>query len=133
MRGAGALAHDAFMTDSHQSSGRTPSITELIALGRDREAVDAATRDSRARPTQSRPNEVIERAEPMDGVQQLDEIIPLLEGLVDQFRPDQLESPTPCANFTVSSVETEAPPAASPLERLVAFAGRQLPNKETQP
>lgn len=40
----------------------------------------------------------------MDGVQQLDEIIPLLEALVDQVRPNQLDNPTPCANFTVSLV-----------------------------
>ena len=255
MRDAGALAHTAFMTDSHQRSAPTPSIIELIALGRDREAVDAATRDWRAQPAPSRPNKFIERGEPMDGVQQLDKIIPLLEALVDQIRPDQLQGPTPCAKFTVSSVlehmiggatafapafrgetaptaaaaagagtvqerwrramaelsaavctagaqvrtiaspfgevpgstfaryvafdglvhgwdlaiatgqpydpprdlvaevdaftrqllkpemrdgdtfaaETQPPPAASPLERLVAFSGRQLPNKETQP
>jgi uncharacterized protein (TIGR03086 family) len=40
----------------------------------------------------------------MDGVQQLDKIIPTLEALVDEIKHDQLESPTPCANFTVSSV-----------------------------
>ncbi len=40
----------------------------------------------------------------MDGVQQLDELIPLLEVVVDQITLDQLDDPTPCANFTVSSV-----------------------------
>lgn len=40
----------------------------------------------------------------MDGVQQLDEIMPLLEGLVAKITPDQLDSPTPCASFTVAGV-----------------------------
>ncbi len=40
----------------------------------------------------------------MDGVQQLDEIMPLLEAVVDGIGPDQLDDPTPCAQFTVSSV-----------------------------
>ena len=40
----------------------------------------------------------------MDGVQQLDEIIPLLEALVDGMSPDQLDRPTPCSAFTVRSV-----------------------------
>jgi uncharacterized protein (TIGR03086 family) len=79
MRTSDLRAHDAFMTDA--------SISELIAIGRDREAVVAAT-----------------QGEPMDGVQQLDEIMPLLEAVVDGIRPDQLDDPTPCANFTVSGV-----------------------------
>lgn len=40
----------------------------------------------------------------MDGVHQLDEIIPLIAAVVDRITPDQLENPTPCANFTISSV-----------------------------
>lgn len=40
----------------------------------------------------------------MDGAQQLDEIIPLLEAIVHGIGPDQLDAPTPCAAFTVSSV-----------------------------
>jgi len=63
----------------------------------------------------------------MDGAQQLDEIIPLLEAVVDRIRPDQLDAPTPCATFTVASIlehivggatafapafRGEAPPAA---------------------
>lgn len=40
----------------------------------------------------------------MDGVEQLDEVMPLLRTLVDGIRPDQLESPTPCAKFTVTGV-----------------------------
>ena len=40
----------------------------------------------------------------MDGVQQLEHILPLLDAVVDGIRPDQLDSQTPCKNFTVSGV-----------------------------
>ncbi len=40
----------------------------------------------------------------MDGAQQLDEIIPMLEVLVDAIRPDQLDNPTACAKLTVTGV-----------------------------
>ena len=40
----------------------------------------------------------------MNGVEQLDEIMPLLEKLVDGISPDQLDSPTACAKFTVTGV-----------------------------
>jgi uncharacterized protein (TIGR03086 family) len=40
----------------------------------------------------------------MDGVQQLDEIIPFIEKVVDQLTPDQFDNPTSCANFTVAGV-----------------------------
>jgi uncharacterized protein (TIGR03086 family) len=92
------------MTNSYEDGARAASVTELIALGRDREAVAAATRDSHTQATPSRPSTLIEQGEAVDGVQQLDEVIPLLEALVDQIRPDQLDDSTPCANFTVSSV-----------------------------
>ena len=40
----------------------------------------------------------------MDGVQQLDEIIPLIEAVVDRITSDQLDNSTACANFTVTGV-----------------------------
>jgi SAM-dependent methyltransferase len=55
MRGVAPLTHHALMTDTQQRNERAASTAELIALGRDREAVEAATRDSRSRPAQSRP------------------------------------------------------------------------------
>lgn len=70
---------------------RTESITDLIVLGRDREAVAAATRTNN-------------QGGPVDGVQQLDEIIPLIEAVVDRITPDQLDNPTACATFTVTGV-----------------------------
>jgi uncharacterized protein (TIGR03086 family) len=84
-------AQDALMPDGDQHDARTESITDLIVLGRDREAVAAATRTSN-------------QGGPVDGVQQLDEIIPLIEAVVDQIRPDQLDNPTACAKFTVTGV-----------------------------
>ena len=79
------------MTDRDQHDASTESIADLIVLGRDREAVAAATRTSN-------------QGEAMDGVQQLDEIIPLIEKVVEQIRADQLDNPTACANFTVTGV-----------------------------
>lgn len=82
------------MTDAEPPDARASAVDELIALGRDREAVVAATR-------QSGP---VSRGGHMDGVQQLDVIIPLLESLVDEISVGQLEQPTPCAKLTVSGV-----------------------------
>jgi uncharacterized protein (TIGR03086 family) len=79
------------MTDSDRHHERAESITDLIALGRDAEAVAAATR-------------TVNKGEAMDGVQQLDEIIPLIEAVVDRIGPDQLDNPTACAKFTVTGV-----------------------------
>lgn len=40
----------------------------------------------------------------MDGVEQLDEIIPTLQDVVDGITAHQLDDRTPCANFTVAGV-----------------------------
>lgn len=40
----------------------------------------------------------------MDGVQQLDELMPILRAMVDGIDPRQLDHPTPCAKFTVTGV-----------------------------
>ena len=40
----------------------------------------------------------------MDGVQQLDEILPMVEEIVDRITPDQLQRATACAGFTVEGV-----------------------------
>ena len=79
------------MTERHASDAHRDSTEDLIVLGRDREAVAAATRGNN-------------QGETMDGVQQLDEIIPLIEKVVEQIRPDQLDHPTACAEFTVAGV-----------------------------
>lgn len=79
------------MTERDQPDASTESIAELIVLGRDREAVAAAMRTSH-------------QGEAMDGVQQLDEIIPLIEKVVGQIRADQFDNPTACTDFTVTGV-----------------------------
>ena len=94
MRRAGPAAHDPSMPESPTPDAASVSVDELIALGRDREAVEAATR----RPQTTQPGGA------MDGVQQLDQIFPLLEQVVDGISPDQLDNPTPCAGFTVTGV-----------------------------
>jgi uncharacterized protein (TIGR03086 family) len=40
----------------------------------------------------------------MDPLEQLDQLAPVLGGVVSQIRPDQLDEPTPCAQFTVRGV-----------------------------
>ena len=40
----------------------------------------------------------------MDGVQQLDQIVPMLDGIVGRITDDQLDAPTACAGFTVTGV-----------------------------
>ena len=80
MRGAGVAAHDVRMTDRHLTDATGESTEDLIVLGRDREAVAAATRTNN-------------QGEPMDGVQQLDEIIPLIEAVVDQHQARPARQP----------------------------------------
>ncbi len=73
----------------------------LIELGRDREAVEAATRDWHP---ESAGNRLSERGGTMDGVEQLDEVIPTLVAVVERIGPDQLDHATPCAELTVAGV-----------------------------
>ena len=40
----------------------------------------------------------------MDGVQQLDEILPMVEDIVDRITPDRLQRETACSGFTVEGV-----------------------------
>jgi uncharacterized protein (TIGR03086 family) len=66
--------------DNGDVTTHEPTLTEL---GRDREAVDAAR---------------------LDGVDQLDEILPMLRAIVDGISDDDLDQPTPCRDFTVAGV-----------------------------
>jgi uncharacterized protein (TIGR03086 family) len=40
----------------------------------------------------------------MDPLEQLDQLGPVLGGVITQIRPDQLDTPTPCSQFTVRGV-----------------------------
>lgn len=72
-------------------------VTHLIELGRDREAAALAARRM-IRPLQ--PNQ----GAPMDPRDQLDEVLPLLNGLVASLGPSQLDAATPCTDFVVADI-----------------------------
>jgi uncharacterized protein (TIGR03086 family) len=86
--------------DQYIGPAGSPTVIELIALGRDREAAVLAT----AGP----PKVGHDRDEPggrtMDVLTQLDELGPLLAGTVGGIAPTQLDRPTPCEDFTVRGV-----------------------------
>jgi uncharacterized protein (TIGR03086 family) len=74
-------------------------IRDLIAIGRDRDAVAAAL------------------GGPMDGVQQLEQVAPLLGAIVGNIGDADLTRPTPCAKFAVADV----------LEHMIAGASAFAP------
>jgi uncharacterized protein (TIGR03086 family) len=85
---------------SDPSTATSRRVAELIELGRDREAAELAVAHSRVigdprSLTQGEPTEVLD---------QLDELGPVLAAVVGGIRADQLDNPTPCANFTVRGV-----------------------------
>jgi uncharacterized protein (TIGR03086 family) len=87
----------------HQTNPSTTTarrVAELVQLGRDREAAELAIAhvcpiDDASFPTQGGP---------MEALDQLDQLGPLLTRLVSGIRADQLEKQTPCINFTVRGV-----------------------------
>jgi uncharacterized protein (TIGR03086 family) len=64
----------------------TTTTNDLIAVGRDREAVESALGHA------------------LDGVQQLEQIAPILGAIVGNLTDADLARPTPCANFDVAGV-----------------------------
>lgn len=88
------------MNDPDTTEANLRRVTELIELGRDREAAElgdaqaSSVGDDRSRT----------RGEPMDVFSQLDELGPLLAGIVGHITPDQLDNPTNCAEFNVRGV-----------------------------
>jgi uncharacterized protein (TIGR03086 family) len=66
----------------------TDTVTHLIETGRDREAAVLGAR----------------RGIGMDVLTQLQQLAPALAGVVGNIRPDQLDRPTPCADYTVHGV-----------------------------
>ena len=84
------------------TDGTTPDTSQaelLMTLGRDREAVAAAINQHK-----STNSKTVKSGAPMDGAQQLDELMPVLHGLVDRISAEQLDERTPCTNFTVTGV-----------------------------
>ena len=86
-------AHDG-AHDRHvdQRDAHRDSTEDLIVLGRDREAVAAATVDGN------------NQGGPMDGAQQLDEIIPLIQAVVERHHARPARRPDGRApSFTVAA------------------------------
>lgn len=79
---------------------RSLAVTRLIEAGRDREAAEQGAHPTVPTPT-PRPTQ---NGEPMDPLTQLGLLGPLLGEVVGGIDPDQLEAPTPCADFTVRGV-----------------------------
>jgi uncharacterized protein (TIGR03086 family) len=95
------------------------TITQLIQQGRDREA--AALGFERLAPTT--------RGAPMDPISQLDEVLPLLNGLVAGVDESQLDRPTPCANFDIRGVLQHMIGGATMFA--AAFRGEEPPSTAT--
>jgi uncharacterized protein (TIGR03086 family) len=78
------VAEDGSVTDTNE-------IARLVRLGRDREAAElgaATTLGGTA----------------MEPLAQLDQLAPVLVGVMEGLGPDDLDRPTPCASFTVQGV-----------------------------
>jgi uncharacterized protein (TIGR03086 family) len=93
--GANSRGDNAFVPN-HAGDGLTltDTLTRLIQQGRDREAAELAA------------EQLAQTSEggPMDPNRQLDEIVPLLDGLVASLDEGDLDLPTPCVNFNVRQV-----------------------------
>jgi uncharacterized protein (TIGR03086 family) len=87
-----------------------PNVTELIQLGRDREAAKIG-------------------GGPMDVLRQLDTLGPLLAGTVGGITPDELDNETPCAAFTVRGVLEHMIGGATVFA--AAFRGDEPPTPDT--
>ncbi len=102
------------MQPSHSSRPISRRVGELIGLGRDREAaelgVEAAELGVEAAELGLAHSDTIAEARsgtrggPMDVLEQLDQLGPVLALVVGGIRSDQLDNPTPCAKFTVRGV-----------------------------
>lgn len=79
---------------------------ELLIRGRDLEALEgmvAALHDQRCQAATTTTTATM-NGEHMDGVQQLDKVVPLLRDVVGQVTAAQYDLPTPCVAFTVQGV-----------------------------
>ena len=70
-------------------------VERLAEHGRDREAAALAVRHLSVAARQG---------ESVDPIEQLNQLAPVLGGVVTQIGPDQLDNPTPCTGFTVRGV-----------------------------
>jgi uncharacterized protein (TIGR03086 family) len=90
-----------FGDDQPVTEENADPVLELIVAGRDREAAQrGADRASLGHPT----DPIDTHGGPMDPLTQLGQLAPLLADVVGGISPDQLDRPTPCADFTVRGV-----------------------------
>jgi uncharacterized protein (TIGR03086 family) len=104
-----AFGHRGGMPDTDPLASAQRRVTELIARGRDREAAALATDLGAGLQSPSRPDHPTRHTRPpegapMDVLRELDLLGPALGGAAAGIRPDQLDNPTPCAQFTVRGV-----------------------------
>jgi uncharacterized protein (TIGR03086 family) len=100
MPGTSQVGQDALVHDSPDSNRGSLRVAELIQLGRDLEAAQLAVALS---PSMDHAQAQI-GGEPMEVLDQFDELGPLLMSVVGEINPDQLDNPTPCETFTVRGV-----------------------------
>src|SRR4051812_39254538 len=87
----------------HTTAGTAADTTaRLVALGRDREAALLHARPESGHDHD--PHPARDQGATVEVNQQLDVVLPTLIGLARTVTPDQLERPTPCADFTVEGV-----------------------------
>jgi uncharacterized protein (TIGR03086 family) len=89
MHGVRGIRHHRTMTDWNRE------VVRLVEQGRDREAAALAVRHAPGHPRQG---------ERMDPLQQLDQLAPVLGGVVAGIGGEELDVPTPCADYTVRGV-----------------------------
>lgn len=80
------------------------SVSDLIQAGRDREAARRGALGGSASPATDPDDPYQLDGGTMDPLAQLDQLAPLLGNVVGGIRPDQLDQPTPCEEFTVRGV-----------------------------
>lgn len=94
-------------------------VERLVEHGRDREAAALAVRHL------SGPSR---QGAPMDPIEQLDQLAPVLGGVVSQIDPGQLDEPTVCAEFTVRGVLEHMATGATAFA--AAFRGQPAPSAD---
>jgi uncharacterized protein (TIGR03086 family) len=92
---ATSVIHEDRGMNQHESS-----VTELIEAGRDREAAELGA----SRRTATSAVSAHRQGGPMDPLTQLGQVGPLLAGVVATITVEQLNRPTPCAEFSVRGV-----------------------------
>jgi uncharacterized protein (TIGR03086 family) len=95
-------------------------VQRLVEHGRDREAAALAVRHL------SGP---IRQGGSMDPLEQLDQLGPVLGGVVTQIGSDQLDEPTPCTQFTVRGVLEHMIAGATSFA--AAFRGESTPSADS--